>query len=436
MALRACVLLAAICLCSVAIAEPVECVTATGQTWRGDTGATIRVVYVARGRERVVEGELISATARYMKVRIEGRGDDLIFLADVQRIETVEDAPDSGEAEDADTAIDPREEPSDIAVAKPLKSAVIGELPRGVLVLPLTGGVGQGIRATEIVQIGKHADTYGPGQIIVFEIESPGGRVDTIELMRNAMADLRKRHRVVAWVRECISGGAATALLCNEIYFHSTGRLGAITMHGGGKEVAAIVMALWIRELEGDTAVSGRSPLFAGPMVVNNRTISYDRNERTGEITYYDDWQRGEHMPLLGGPNDNLVLTADEALHCGFSDGTANTFEELAVLLDLGAWVELDDYGRKMAADWHKTLEDWEEMGPKLGREFQGDVDGPDLQARLGKRIRAGEALIAWSRKLGETATMQGHPLGKEGVERIRRGILELRRQLQQANQR
>jgi len=132
-------------------------------------------------------------------------------------------------------------------------------------------------------------------------------------------------------------------------------------------------MSAWITQLEGVLAKTSRTPLFAAPMVIVGAKLSFNIDEETGEITYFNTTE-GEHILSDGKSVQILSVTAAQAEHCGLSDGTADTVEELAVLLDLDEWNEIDDYGRKLANDWKRLRERATDEIKQLFQEFQGNV--------------------------------------------------------------
>ena len=99
----------------------------------------------------------------------------------------------------------------------------------GVFVLPLKNTVGTYIRHEEMEAIAEEADKYGPGQIIVLILDTPGGSVTETEKIHEVLMKIKKRHRLVAWIKEAISAGCAIALHCDEIYFMKEGSAGAMT---------------------------------------------------------------------------------------------------------------------------------------------------------------------------------------------------------------
>ena len=191
-------------------------------------------------------------------------------------------------------------------------------------------------------------------------------------------------------------------------------------------------MNAWITQLEGVLAKTSRSPLFAAPMVIVDAQLSYDIDEETGEITYFNTTE-GEHVLSDGTSVQVLSVTAAQAEQSGLSDGIADTKEELAVLLDLDEWNEIDDYGPKLAKDWKLLSERAAEEIPELFAEFGGNVEARTNCERIMKQIKAGKSLLSWAKRLGETAMYHGLGddfLGQPSrIDAIKRQIKELEQQ-------
>ena len=330
-------LIVAICLLAITLgvfAEPVALKLTDGTLWNGEIGGHISLVEKKRNNTKLIEGTLIRDAGQFIVVST-ATGNSVVFVSDIHSIETDSQSPATEQA-----TLKAPEQSKTSAVAKPEVQA--GKLSKRVFLLPLDGGIGDIIRPTEIREIAEHADQFGPGQIIILDINSPGGSVLTGVQLQELVFDIRKRHRAIAWVDMAISGGAFLAFCCDEIYFKRSANFGSITMWSGQYQGAEEQqMNAWIKQLEGVLAKTSRTYLFAGPMVIVARQLSYDIDSETGEITYYDDLT-GKH-PLSDGTSvEVLALTANNALDCGLSDGTADTREELAALLDLDF---LDDDG-------------------------------------------------------------------------------------------
>ena len=417
-------------LTSISFADQVELALSDGTVWRGDTGQQIALVEKKGRKKTTIEGTLVRNAGQYLIVMVDSEN-KIVFITDIVSISTPQTTDDAPTASENDSVPDDTESNSNEPVAK--SKTKYGKLPHGVFLLPLDGGVGEIIRSTEIQEIAEHADTYGPGQIIILDINSPGGSVLTGIQMRDLLYDIRKRHRVIAWVDRATSGGAFLAFCCDEIYFRRSSNFGSITMWSGNFQGAAEPeMSAWITQIEGVLAKSSRTPLFAAPMVVFAAQLTYDIDEETGKITYYDNLT-GEFVLSDGQSVEVLSITAEQADHCGLSDGTADTLEELAALLDLDAWNEIDDKGRKLAKNWKALSEQATEEITRLFEEFNGNVEARTNGERIMKQIQAGKSLLTWANRVGESAMNYGlapYPLaGTERVDAIKRQIKELEQQ-------
>ena len=168
-------------------------------------------------------------------------------------------------------------------------------------------------------------------------------------------------------------------------------------------------------------------------MKLNRFMCSYDRDPETGKITWYDDL-RGEFD--LSTDEQNLSFNSQNAEHSGFSKGTADTGEELAKLLGMSRWVEIDDYGRKIATDWAETYKRLQKEFAEIMYELQyknqtiGDqmvVMNTQLQA-MRKIVRYYDQYprIAWL-TFGGNSPEQGKKIWEQRVEELRRAIARMR---------
>jgi len=407
-------------LCSIAYADDVELRLENGSTWVGVIGQIVTVEYKNYDELKKYEGELTRATNSYIMV-----ADEVLFIDKIVSISS-DDVPEQPTDASKGDETDSQHGDADITTEKKVHTPE-GELPQGVFVLPLEKMVGTYFRPTEITRLIDHVDEkYGPGQIIIFEIHSGGGSVKKWSEIRDVIFEARDRHRFIAWIDHAISGAAATGFLCDEIYYRTQGELGSITMYSGHIDNVSPDWQLhgWIKELEAVLAQTSHTPLVAGCMVKVDLNFSYDIDPETGVITYYDH-EFGDNV--LSKSGRNLTLGAQEALDSGLCDGIADTFEELAALLNLEEWIEIDQFGREIAEEWWDTLDEFEKVGNDLRGELQGNVTGDTPKQRISNQIRAGEKLLNWAKKLGETAEMMG--MSPDAIDQIKRAIENLKHQ-------
>jgi hypothetical protein len=413
-------------ICSAIYAEPVELQLENGTTWSGEIGEVVTVNINSKNGTKTIEGAITRATNSYIVVDTE-----FIFI---DKIISISGGSDNKEEEETPDNTNPsiKQDVTDDSSNTKKPIGTKGELPKGVFLLPMHEMVGTYFRPTEITKLVDYIDeNYGPGQIIVMEINSGGGSVKKWSELRDVVFEARKRHRFIAWITHAISGAAATGFLCDEVYYKTQGELGSITMYSGDINNVAPDWQLygWIRELAGVLAKTSHTPLVAGCMVKVKENFSYDKDPVTGKITYYAN-ANGE--VVLSKPGRNLTLGAQEALDSGLCDGIADTKDDLAKFLDLDEWVEIDQYGVEIAEKWWATLKEFEEEGPKLRSQLDGDVQGNTLKKRLANRIKAGKELLSWAKKLGETAEFMG--LNEDNLDMLKRHIKDLEHQKQRAD--
>jgi hypothetical protein len=416
-----------------------------GQTWRGELNSTVEVTFLENGKPQTLEGKIVRADDKMVSIETElaGKvGRKLIFTSDVRAIRTLDAASPAvgGETPAADAPAAPPKPAAPAGTATKPKDGTPAKVTQnfnGVYVLPLKGMVGVGLRHDEIKKIGEEADKAGPGQIIVLLIESGGGLVLEGDRIHETLKDLKKRHRVVAWIKEAISAAAFTAMHCDEIYFMRVGAYGSITMFAGQTAISGAELDAWLQKIGEVAKLGGRDPQVAKCMVTKPLEVSYDIPEGGGpkDAIFYPDL-RGKY--ILDTKDTMLTMNAQQAFDCGWADGIADTEEELAKQLGLPEWKEANDVGRKMADNWQRLLSRADEDVPKLVARmgYKGSGSG-DPAAQLGAQIKLLEDIVRWYNQLGDQVMMI--QFGRYGVppkealvreiEQRRKQLAEIRRQ-------
>ncbi len=393
-----------------ALAAPsIEIRLKNGSAWRGEINDFVQVKFVEQNIEIQMTGRLVDATKYYIKIDGE-LGTKTIFNGDIRSMRTVT-------ADDVSVAA--RTNKTTRVTTRPEGIATSDEA-RGVFVLPMSGEVGLTFRHEQIEKMAKHADEFGPGQIIILLMDSHGGGVE-MERVHNSIMKVKERHRVIAWIKTAISAAAASAIACDEIYFMTNGTLGAMTGYSGTTALQDEELEVWLETAGQWMENGGRYVYIAHAMIHAPVLLSYDKDAGTGEVTWHNDLS-GEHV--LSDEETNLVFTSGMATDCGFADGIADTGEELAELLDLGEWREIDTYGRSIAKDWQDTVKKAEEEIPRLIARRNMATGTPEQ--RIGALIRIDEALIKWIERAPSVARRL-IPVTKDFLERE---IRDLRKQL------
>ncbi|MFO0933993.1 MAG: NfeD family protein [Planctomycetota bacterium] len=210
---------------------------------------------------------------------------------------------------------------------------------------------------------------------IVLRIESPGGRVDSMERMIDAVLAVPKTVRTIAWIpKEAYSAASLTAIACDEVVMAPGARMGdaqPIFMTEKGiepvGEKAETVLRALVRRLAED---NGWDPIVAEKLISKDKEVLELRPRGTDRRLYVhgEDFASARDDDLVGGvpkrdlervrvaiPKDRLLtMTTDEARDFGF---VRRTFPDeptfLAALKADGATVTLVEMSwREKASRW------------------------------------------------------------------------------------
>lgn len=185
-------------------------------------------------------------------------------------------------------------------------------------------------------------------ELVVFKVKSGGGYLVEIQPLSDVLHnEYKKNFQLVGWVDSAISAAAMTTLTIEEIYFMPHGHFGAMTgwsgqlqaMEGRGLEDVYYKMEKIATRSQREDSIELIKAMQ------HNKPVSYDIDESTGQVTFYQTTD-GEYV--LNDGEEVLTLDSLQAEHCGFSSGTAATFEELQALLERSVG-EIEWVGEKVA---------------------------------------------------------------------------------------
>ncbi len=354
-----CCLLLGICLSVPAVAqdspagEDIRILLPEGRTWRGHIGDRVKIVYMERRLRQITSGTItkLDQTGGWLYLSGPNAPRTPIFVSDIR--EVIGSGPDGAPApKPAEQKPEPAPSDTSDSAESESDSAI-----RGTFYLPMSGMVGEKFRSEEIDAIAAEADELGPGQTIVLHITSGGGYVVEWWMVRDAIYEAQKRHRVVAWVRDATSAAASTSLACDVIVFESQGHLGSITTLSGS---TAQPVAAQIQGADNDLAPvlvkSGRSPLMAVPFKCGQHPrslLSYSVDPETGDVEFFNSLE-GDN--ILNEYGEVLTLNSQEAVECKLAIGLANSKDELGELLHQGGWRAIGT-GQDLHDDWHATVD-------------------------------------------------------------------------------
>lgn len=176
-----------------------------------------------------------------------------------------DDSPEPGEG-DTDSQAE-SVAPSDLIVSLPAPNPQGGE-HQSVLILRIHETIDMGLAAFVTRSIAEHPRVSA----IIFDINTPGGRVDAATKIRDAIMGLPKKIRSVAFIHpRAISAGAFISFACDYIFIADGGSIGAatpITIDGGKANAVGEKYVSYFRaEMASTARAKGRNGKIAAAMV-------------------------------------------------------------------------------------------------------------------------------------------------------------------------
>jgi membrane-bound serine protease (ClpP class) len=197
-----------------------------------------------------------------------------------------------------------------------------------------------------------HAEKHGNS--LLLEIDTPGGEIELMWQMANAIMDASDEGvRTVAWVNDrALSAGALIAIACDELTMRSHATIGSATPVTIGPTGMAPVSededvkeknySHLRSEFRGVAVRKGRPPELAEAMIdrqIEVRLVRINGERRTiGGVEWYDLQRRGEELEFLRTvvPEGRLLnLSGVEAIEFGLADGLRESLDEVVGKLGL-----------------------------------------------------------------------------------------------------
>ncbi len=344
------------------------------------------------GAERALADKIYLNDGRVLEGRVDREGEGFVyFVIVVGSIEHTElfTAAQIKKIERDEPAGDPGKVQASTIVPGAASKSSARSVPDGatrIVFISLEDEVGLYLNADALKHSVELAEPEKP-DIVVLVVNSGGGALAEVEPLSDIIhKELKKKYRVVAWIRSAISAAAMTSLNSEEIYMTRQGNIGAavaFTQDSGGQTKAAEGKNLEeILKIGEELARRGkRNPLIVRAMQ-KFMLLSCDIDEN-GVITWYDS-DKGQ---FLVNPNDRiLTFNAIDAEKFGVSKGMAETKEELAKLMGVSEWVEVGLKADEYQAEFRKNVKTIQarlnELGPRLDRAMAAAGQGSDAATR------------------------------------------------------
>jgi membrane-bound serine protease (ClpP class) len=216
-----------------------------------------------------------------------------------------------------------------------------GEAPKARLI-KVEGAIGDVLEEFVKREI-RRAVTEG-ANLIIFEIDSPGGELYASQAIANAIAELNpKECRSVAYVaNQAISGGAMIAFGCDEIIMHPDARIGDIIplamQPGGWAEHAPEKVLSILRDMLNELAErKSRPPALLEAMADKDLVVYRVTHRQTGRGSYMSteelesvagEWEKGPIVPETR-EGVALTVTGQRAFELELGEEPVSDFDEL-----------------------------------------------------------------------------------------------------------
>lgn len=288
-------------------------------------------VYLKDGT--VVEGQILREVEGWVWIKRTVNGVEVEETLDPKNISKIERT--SGTP--APEAPAPRPSPADP------KARPAAGVPR-VAILTLEGTVGIQMCAKPLHDAIPLLKADGVN-IVVLKFNSGGGLLLEIQRLSDVIEnEYKKDFTVVAWIESAISAAAMTAHTVEDIYFMTKGNYGACTgfsgqldaMKGRGLEETLFMMekisarGKHAKEIMRAMQIPGEDEALSQLQISPpSGKLSADIDEKTGEVTWYQD-HSGKYI-LNPKPGEFKILTfgSAEAVRFKFARGIADTPQEL-----------------------------------------------------------------------------------------------------------
>ena len=191
-------------------------------------------------------------------------------------------------------------------------------------------GSGLGTYISDGIQVAEEAGA----DAIVFDVDTPGGRVDSAVNIIRSIQDTQVP--TIAFVnRQAISAGAMISIACNQIVMTSGGTIGdSAPVNIQGQEVGEKAISYIQGTIRATAEREDRNPDIAEAMVDKELVLVKLTDGQIVKLLpeeYAAREEAGEEMEILCAQGKLLTLSTKQALEYNFADTQAETLTELLV---------------------------------------------------------------------------------------------------------
>lgn len=192
--------------------------------------------------------------------------------------------------------------------------------------------------------------------VIVFEVDSTGGRVSELIDMLKTLED-NKDIRFVAYIKQAASAAAFFSMACPDVVMSDTGMIGACVIYrkdAGGipKNIEEKFESAARARFRAVVASAGHDPLLVEGMMRTEIVLSLTEAGGKPRIV------KGEKGDKIFKAKDTILsLTGQEAIECGLSVGLADSAAQCNTALNIDEWREASQDGIKIVRKHRRKIE-------------------------------------------------------------------------------
>ena len=394
------------------------------QAQTDDEGQTEDIVYMADGR--VLHGKVLSETStqvifQYIDRKLNLQSKLTLARSDIESIDRdvpIEDLIEP-EAKKSTVRKSKTSEPDGWSGYGRLRSSSDAEDVPSFYMVPMKGQMGTDITALIYKELIEDIRQVNP-DVIIIQMESADyadtfatalGEVEPGEISRPEFDDYKEivnifhddlgNYRQVVWVQDAVGIASTMALSWEELYMTPDARLGGMRMvlelTGADKwsddDLRAKMMAAWMGSAKSLLEYGGYAYELADAMMWAPYKLSASFKGREVVWSLKED---GEFV-VDNDDEETAEFTAVAAENLLISDGTADTLDDLALLLGFREYRVFDEYAKEVVSGYRK---DWRtaysntEAWFKDYQQYLGWASGDDALAYLSKAKRSIERII------------------------------------------
>ena len=211
-----------------------------------------------------------------------------------------------------------------------VSDALLAQDTARVYVIDIRNEIGSGLGTyiSDGIQLAEDAGA----DAIVFDVDTPGGRVDSAVNIIRAIQDTQIP--TIAFVnRQAISAGAMISIACNQIVMTSGGTIGdSAPVNIQGQEVGEKAVSYIQGTIRATAERENRNPDIAEAMVDKELVLVKLADGQIIKLLpeeYAEREEMGEEMEILCAQGKLLTLSTRQALEYRFADAQAETLTEL-----------------------------------------------------------------------------------------------------------